>query len=768
MSKTIVDDTLYEKVLSFLTSVIAKDPAVIDQLLKQGLFDHIKQAFDDKDQDYRVITLCLRLVGQMVRYGGSEIFSQMENSHRSFLTVITLGLRASEAALRCASLEACRYFVGCERGADWLLHNEHANTFISIALLDQSSYVVTEACKLFSFLLDFKILCHRMDPSKQIKQTLQQVQLEQGQLMSSLEFCWTIVNTRSDASLAYLRETELLYPLESLLYSNSRMVRARVIEILSVLLEYDPNPLTTLGKPTESNINPLDQCYHTLHQLAISMIENAREIDTLTTGVSIMECSFVLLKRRELPEACFHILLTLSDICLDNNKTNDKKYKTNTSELLNKSSRSKSLKKSLLQLLLRVIDALCQIYPDIVKDMKTIHLSLDVLSRSSLFSDQRVLKATLALLTTSLYSFVKLNMLDCIPDIVAKSINLLVDMLDKTALNCRSIGLVFESFNTLLSHDHIGILVAESSISNAFVDSLSLKFLDTEWDVRDATIEFVGLLFKQPLSKTKVSFALKYNLPLSVFHRIQDSEAYVRASALDVLQASNMMKTREGWDYIQQHKCSRELASTLPKLLYDSEAFVRRATLDAILCLVDNRSCQGMEMDAKSHDQQSLNSGIIRKLIDDQDPDVRIRACKLIESLWLLYQHEMHEQNKRTTHHIKSISFFHGIQPGPLLIQAVNDMQRLVRIEAVRVIENILEKAGRLHEQRGKRMVDIELNDEDTAFLDLLMTVDISQVKQTLDPEHLYEEAFDINADMMTHSIIPSNPEDDVNMLDCY
>jgi hypothetical protein len=163
------------------------------------------------------------------------------------------------------------------------------------------------------------------------------------------------------------------------------------------------------------------------------------------------------------------------------------------------------------------------------------------------------------------------------------------------------------------------------------------------------------------------------------------------------------------------------------------------------------------------------SSGIIRKLIDDQDPDVRIRACKLIESLWLLYQHEMHEQNKRTTD-IKSVHFFHAIQPGPLLIQAVRDMQRLVRIEAVRVIESILEQAGRLEINKihGKRQADNELDDKDTAFLDLLMTVDISQVKQTLDPEHLYEEAFEINADMMTHSIIPSNPEDDVNMLDCY
>lgn len=68
-----------------------------------------------------------------------------------------------------------------------------------------------------------------------------------------------------------------------------------------------------------------------------------------------------------------------------------------------------------------------------------------------------------------------------------------------------------------------------------------------------------------------------------------------------------MMKCKEGWDYIQQHKVSRDLAGKLPSLLYDTEAFVRRATLDAIICLVENRSCQGMEFQVNdSLNQTSL------------------------------------------------------------------------------------------------------------------------------------------------------------------
>lgn len=65
------------------------------------------------------------------------------------------------------------------------------------------------------------------------------------------------------------------------------------------------------------------------------------------------------------------------------------------------------------------------------------------------------------------------------------------------------------------------------------MDALCLKFLDTEWDVRDASIHFVGQLFQD---SNKVQFALNYNLPLEVFHRIHDSEPYVRASAIEVLE----------------------------------------------------------------------------------------------------------------------------------------------------------------------------------------------------------------------------------------
>lgn len=66
---------------------------------------------------------------------------------------------------------------------------------------------------------------------------------------------------------------------------------------------------------------------------------------------------------------------------------------------------------------------------------------------------------------------------------------------------------------------------------------MEFKFLDTEWDIRDATVNFIGQLFNDdPIRLTKVQFALTYDLPLHVFARIHDAEPYVRASAVQVLQ----------------------------------------------------------------------------------------------------------------------------------------------------------------------------------------------------------------------------------------
>lgn len=77
-------------------------------------------------------------------------------------------------------------------------------------------------------------------------------------------------------------------------------------------------------------------------------------------------------------------------------------------------------------------------------------------------------------------------------------------------------------------------------------------------------------------------------------------------------------------------------------------------------------------------------------------------------------------------------------------------------MEAVRIISDLMKKEERREER--KRGLEDEFVEE---FVNKLSKVNIEQQKQTLEPEHLYEEAFDVNVDMMTNQKM-----DDV-VLDC-
>jgi hypothetical protein len=241
MSKTIVDDTLYEKVLSFLTLVLSTHSinTIIELNKNCEIFRQIKEACLLVDeQDYRVTTLCLRFLGQLIHYGKDELFQELESNYLDLLAMLTTGIKSNEAALRCACIEACRLFLWCDKGYNWLLNNEKATYLIPFALLDSSSYVVAEACQLFAALLTFKsnALLQKMDPSELIRSILLQSTQgvgDQKQILSVLDFCWAIVALRDQNTLRYLQSKQLvtnyiyiyiyIYILPSNAYINSNM-----------------------------------------------------------------------------------------------------------------------------------------------------------------------------------------------------------------------------------------------------------------------------------------------------------------------------------------------------------------------------------------------------------------------------------------------------------------------------------------------------------------------------------------------------------------
>ncbi|KAG1350294.1 hypothetical protein G6F62_003322 [Rhizopus arrhizus] len=706
--------------------VLETYPEAVDTFQRLDIFEQMKQACELKDQDYRVITLSIRLMGQVVHFGRSSTFICLERDHPELLRMITGGLRSSEPALRCSCLQACKLFVSCDEGQRWLCDNKEAASLITLALLDQSAYVVSEACRLFLTLLILKSpLVDVLDPAEQIKSVLS-ISSNPSQVMAALEFCWSMVS--SEETLDYLHRTRLLSFVIPLMCSTNRMICSRVIEILSVLFSWDLNPIKTLGLNGQET---LSGAYEIMIKMAKEMML-VQSINQVMTATSLLDTSLELLKRTPCEQDITQTLIPLLDICLGRQTHTEFDHV----KLALKSNRDKN---NLLQSVLRTLNKLALIQTTVLQDSEFHESFLAVFKNQSDYMDHRVLKNGLTLLQTLFSSFKDKS----------RIIHLLANMMEKDAFDAKGISLLLETFDVFLND-----LDMETSGLNTWIETLSLKFFDTEWDIRDAAIHFVGELFRQPTQEYKITFALKYNLPLKVLDRLNDSEPFIRASAVDVLQ--NMMKSKRGWDYLQQHQQSRYfLASQLPSLLYDTEAFVRRATLDAICCLVENRSCQGMKMEIENK-PNSINPEIIKTLVDDQDPDVRVRACRLIEQLWYLYEHEKQQQKKRECKvEWKEVIFFHFIHADELLIQAANDTHRLVRMEAVRIISSLMKKVER---QERKRGLEDEFVQE---FLNKLSKVNIEQQKQTLDPEHLYEEAFDVNVDMMTN-----HKMDDV-LLDC-
>lgn len=139
------------------------------------------------------------------------MFNQLLEQYPDLLHMVTSGITSSEGALRCSCIETCRLFIHCSEGYQWLLHNDQAISFITYALLDQSSYVVAEACQLFSTLLRLNAqdLLELMDPSTLIISILH-LQSDQKQILSALDFCWAIVKIKEENAMIYIQTKKLV------------------------------------------------------------------------------------------------------------------------------------------------------------------------------------------------------------------------------------------------------------------------------------------------------------------------------------------------------------------------------------------------------------------------------------------------------------------------------------------------------------------------------------------------------------------------------
>jgi hypothetical protein len=105
---------------------------------------------------------------------------------------------------------------------------------------------------------------------------------------ATLEICWVISSTRSNAVVKYLQESHILEPIFSNPHHSDKTVRNRKIEILSKVVEWVPNPAEVLSIPIEKDsgetdamsqgsVSLLHWCFHRDPTL-ISIFDSMRRI----------------------------------------------------------------------------------------------------------------------------------------------------------------------------------------------------------------------------------------------------------------------------------------------------------------------------------------------------------------------------------------------------------------------------------------------------------------------------------------------------------
>lgn len=97
-----------------------------------------------------------------------------------------------------------------------------------------------------------------------------------------------------------------------LLLVSNRMIRSRILEILSRLFSWDDDPLKTLAL---GNKESGGSSYQVVSRIAIDMIKEATVLDELLTGISFLNISLALLEDESYQEA-YQVLYGLFCVCL--------------------------------------------------------------------------------------------------------------------------------------------------------------------------------------------------------------------------------------------------------------------------------------------------------------------------------------------------------------------------------------------------------------------------------------------------------------------
>ncbi|KAF9314308.1 BRCA1-associated ATM activator 1 [Podila horticola] len=850
MPRNIVDDTRHEKVLSYVSAFIAQeDPALYHTMLVDWDILNIFEECLAKDQDYRVSCVALRLLGFLLKHdtvtdstlgGGGDpqnVWQLLEQRYQSTILEFMINNTKGEEALT------------------RLMKTGKIAATISAALKDTSSYVLEAACRFLVAVIENRGIEKTTSHDALMDTLLESISLyslihsmvsdqtSERNRLAGLEFLWMVTDARSERCTAFLKQSRLFFSYMSLLTDDSRLVRSRSLDIFSILLESTPYPLGILGSDKGSSTMDVDrsedealvECYNSLleHDIRCLMAQSD-SLKALHVATGILDAMIKPLATHkemhgqgpQFKDIILSIVLWIIQALEEHSKGQQTewqhiqagtvKVKGNgqLADLLNADgfqflvktnskikpargvgNRGGTLPKTIVLSGLKALQNLALLFSDTVEQSVSINIVLLILFDTKLCADQRVFKACLATLPIVLKTKVRNgHLLD--GQLFSSAMKVVMKLLNEPASSSTLLRLILTAVQEFFADDTLGRVLVQESVGRDLAESLEIKLYDKEWDVRDNVVEFIGGLFAAGGPDHGVEWALKHDLLESVFRKLSDEEAYVRAASIHAFET--VMRDTRGWKGMGAKQLEERFSQQLPELIRDSEAFVRRAVLEAMICLVSERESGTVLMVGTD---LFVDATFMYKLtLDDSDWEVRIRACEFLAAVWehCVALDERADYRARATKRLKDSAteehmapnwWFYDIKGDKVLIEATLDASRLVRLSSVETLKKM--KASIEERLRNGSIVmaeesisNVDPVDRDSAhkrkesgavdshphvaFYRVLCKLDFERLDATTSVEQLYQEVLDV--ERVEHVVMAESEQanDGNNVLDCY
>ncbi|KAG0017534.1 BRCA1-associated ATM activator 1 [Entomortierella chlamydospora] len=784
----------------------------------------------------------------------TDVWQRLETRHPTILDFMIENTMGEEAMTRYSCWFALEYAVKSDGGARWLLESGRCADMVSTALKDTSTYVLTAACRFLVAIIENrsveaqKITAHdtlldSLLGSISLYKLIHAMMTDQdseSNRVAGLEFLWMTTDSRSNRGAAFLRQSQLLFSYMDMLMDDSRLVRSRALDILCILLESNSNPLSILGKePSLSEGMELDksddqamfECFnYLLDQDVLSLMTLTDSLKALHVATGILDAMIKPLsqssemhgagssfKNTILSTVLWTIQAMQENIKAEQNiadhispgkvvvqgegKLAKQLNQPGFQELIRTqswakpsrgaASRGGTLPKTVVLSALKALQSLALLFPETVKESTAIDIVLSILFDQKLCSDQRVFKACLTTLPIVLKTKVQNGqLLD--EQLFASAMTVILGLLRRSTIGSTSLRLILTAIREFFADEILGRILALEKIGSDLSNALDLKLYDIEWDIRDNVIEFIGALFADGGPDHGVTWALKHDLLESIFQKLSDEEAYVRAASVHALEA--VMRDSRGWKGMCSKNLDERLSSQLPSLIKDSEAFVRRAVLEAMICLASERDSATIIMVHGTNLFQDAKF-MSRLTLDDSDWEVRIRACEFIAAVWAHCLEsggdELRSSKRQKDSYLPkpSSSWFYDIRGDKILVEATQDSSRLVRLTSVETLKKIkmtieeqlgsivteYEASVRSADEQGKGLTGEYTGKEPTSknssileFYTVLRSLDFERLDATTSMEQLYEEVLNVER---VEDVVMEEAEDrndGNNVLDCY